>query len=301
MSIHRFHRVPLAFAALVFACQNSPPEPEPTKQPSATPANTPAQIPSGDLAGHTNASSSASATPAPKPAPTARKIEAKPVAEVPVSPDDPAKGKFTLADATKGLAGKGPIVAEIKTDKGALSCTLYDDKAPITVANFVGLARGLRPWKTPQGKWEKKHAYDGTTFHRVVKGFMIQGGDPAGTGAGDPGYVIPDEVWEDAHHDQRGLICMANKGPNTNGMQFFIMDGAAPHLDGGYTIFGKCEPDETVEALASVPVRGERSVTPTKIEKVTIKRLPKPASADGGVPAATDAGAKPKPAPSAKD
>jgi peptidyl-prolyl cis-trans isomerase A (cyclophilin A) len=256
----------------VAACEDPPPEPEslrpstPTPKPSAN----------ADLAGRAAATRATAAQPTPPPV---RKIAPKPAAEVPVSPDDPVKGKFTLAEATKGLTGKGPLVAEIKTEKGTLSCTLYDDKAPITVANFVGLARGLRPFKAPSGKWEKKHAYDGTTFHRVVKGFMIQGGDPAGTGAGEPGYVIPDEIWEDAHHDQRGQLCMANRGPNTNGMQFFIMDGVASHLDGGYTIFGKCEPDSVIEALASVPVRGDRAVTPAKIEKVTIKRLAKPTAA----------------------
>lgn len=278
------------------ACEEPPPEPEPVARP-ATPAATPA--PTG-LAGKAERT----AAPAPPPAQPAepKKLPAKPVAEVKPSEDDPLKGKFTLADATKGLTGKGALIAEIKTDHGTLSCTLYEDKAPITVANFVGLARGLRPWKTPAGKWEKKPGYDGTTFHRVVKGFMIQGGDPAGTGAGEPGYVIPDEVWEDARHDQRGLLCMANRGPNTNGMQFFVMDGVASHLDGGYTIFGKCEPDSVIEALASVPVRGERAVTPPKIEKVTIKRQAKPAGAAAPAPAGPkpDAAPTPGPAPSGK-
>jgi peptidyl-prolyl cis-trans isomerase A (cyclophilin A) len=191
---------------------------------------------------------------------------------VAVSPDDPIKGKFSLDDATKGLAGKGALTAEIKTDAGALTCELWPDKAPITVANFVGLARGLRPWKTPGGEWVKKPLYDGTTFHRLIKGFMIQGGDPAGNGSGEPGYVIPDEIWAGARHDQRGLICMANRGPNTNGSQFFIMDGVAAHLDGGYTIFGKCSPDSVVETLASSPVMGDRAVKPPKIIKVTVSR-----------------------------
>lgn len=273
---------------LLAACEEPPPEPEPVARP-ATPAATPSAA--------VGRAAPATAAPVTPPPPAKRKIEAKPVAEVKPSEDDPLKGKFSLADATKGLTGKGALVAEIKTDKGTLSCTLFEDKAPITVANFVGLARGLRPWKTPAGKWEKKPGYDGTTFHRVVKGFMIQGGDPAGTGAGEPGYVIPDEVWEDAHHDQRGLLCMANRGPNTNGMQFFVMDGVASHLDGGYTIFGKCEPDSVIEALASVPVRGERAVTPPKIEKVTIKRVAKPASAPTGAPSAPKPAA---PAPSTK-
>ncbi|MEI9949561.1 MAG: peptidylprolyl isomerase [Pseudomonadota bacterium] len=164
------------------------------------------------------------------------------------------------------------MVAEIETDQGKLICDLYDDKAPITVANFVGLARGLRPFKAPDGKWTKKPAYDGTTFHRVIKGFMIQGGDPSGTGAGEPGYVIPDEIWPGAAHDPRGLLCMANRGKNTNGQQFFITDAAAKHLDGGYTIFGKCGPDAVIEKLASVPVRGDHSETPSKIKKIVIKR-----------------------------
>jgi len=84
--------------------------------------------------------------------------------------------------------------------------------------------------------------------------------------------VIPDEVWEGARHDQRGLLCMANRGKNTNGMQFFVMDGKASHLDGGYTIFGKCAPDSVVEALASVPVSGDRSLNPTRMDKVVIRR-----------------------------
>lgn len=201
-----------------------------------------------------------------------RKVEAKPVASVQVSPDDPLKGKFTLEEATKGLTGTGKLIATIETDQGKLECELYEDKAPITVANFVGLARGLRPFKDPSGDWVKKPAYDGTVFHRIVKGFMIQGGDAKGTGSGNPGYVIPDEIWEDAYHDQRGLLCMANRGPNTNGMQFFIMDGAAPHLDGKYTIFGKCGPDSVIEAIASSEVVGDRAANPPKMKRVTVER-----------------------------
>ncbi|MGC4089729.1 MAG: peptidylprolyl isomerase [Polyangiaceae bacterium] len=103
---------------------------------------------------------------------------------------------------------------------------------------------------------------------------MIQGGDPQGTGAGEPGYVIPDEVWEDAYHSERGLLCMANRGPNTNGMQFFIMDGSSPHLDSGYTIFGKCTPGSVVEKLANTETAGDRAVKAPKIEKVSIRRVP---------------------------
>jgi peptidyl-prolyl cis-trans isomerase A (cyclophilin A) len=240
------------FVAVTGACQSTPAEPEshsvlkPAAPDSAPPA----------------------AAPDPPPMPP----EPSPAR---VSEDDPLHGKFSLDDATTGLAGKGALSAEIDTDLGKLECDLYDSKAPITVANFVGLARGLRPFKAPDGKWTKKPAYDGTTFHRVIKGFMIQGGDPSGTGAGEPGYVIPDEVWPGATHDKRGLICMANRGPNTNGQQFFITDAAAPHLDTGYTIFGLCGPDAVIEKLASVPVQGDHSVTPTKIKKISIKRKAK--------------------------
>ena len=181
-------------------------------------------------------------------------------------------GKYTLADATKGLAGTGKLVAELKTDKGTLTCELWPDKAPLTVATFVGLARGLRPWKTPAGEWVKKPLYDGTPFHRIIPGFMIQGGDPKGNGSGDPGFVVPDEIWPGAHHDERGLLCMANRGKNTNGMQFFITDGGPRHLDGGYTIFGKCTPDSVIQAIAASKVAGDRAIDPPKIVKATISR-----------------------------
>jgi peptidyl-prolyl cis-trans isomerase A (cyclophilin A) len=259
----------LSLACLVsapLACRSEPPEPTPEERPAIERNPTPEP------------------TPAPKPAepPAAEKPAAAPPAN-----GDPLAGKFTLDDAVKGLTGKGSLVAEIATGLGKLECKLFDDKAPVTVANFVGLARGLRPFKNPQGEWVKTNAYDGTSFHRVIKGFMIQGGDPNGNGSGEPGYVIPDEVWQGATHDHRGLLCMANRGPNTNGMQFFIMDGAALHLDRSYTIFGECGPDAVIEKLANVEVQRDRAVSPTKIEKVTIKRKV--------MPAAKSASAKPGP------
>jgi len=186
---------------------------------------------------------------------------------------DPLNGKWTLDDATAGLPKGAALTAAIETDLGTLECKLLPEKAPITVANFVGLARGLRPWQTPSGKWEKKKAYDGTTFHRVVKGFMIQGGDALGDGTGQPGYVIPDEIWAGAKHDRGGLLCMANRGKDTNGAQFFITDAAAPHLDKSYTIFGECSPMSLVTKIASVEMatREKPKVAP-KILKVTITR-----------------------------
>ena len=207
-----------------------------------------------------------------------------------LSPDgtDPARGKFTLAEATVDLPGSGPLVATLSTSKGDITCTLYDQKAPVTVANFVGLARGTRPWKTPEGRWVKRPAYDGTPFHRVIKGFMIQGGDPQGTGTGEPGYVIPDEIWPGAVHDKAGQLCMANRGPNTNGAQFFITDAPARHLDKSYTIFGDCHPTSTVHAIANVPRNdNDRPEDEILIKKVTITHERGGASPAASAPAAS--------------
>jgi peptidyl-prolyl cis-trans isomerase A (cyclophilin A) len=260
----------LTITSLAAGCQSAPPEPQP--DPSRAPAR------------NENATKPATTTegerqpvqvqqPQPPKQPQKRKISAKPTAPVQVSPDDPAKGKWTLEDATKGLPAGKQILATIETDLGKVECKLFDDKAPITVANFVGLARGIRPWKTPEGKWEKKPAYDGTIFHRIIKGFMIQGGDAKKDGSGEAGFVIPDEVWEDATHDRAGLLCMANRGANTNSAQFFITDAAAAHLDGGYTIFGECGPEEMVHKLASVEMAaGDSPKSPPAIKKVTVTR-----------------------------
>jgi peptidyl-prolyl cis-trans isomerase A (cyclophilin A) len=186
--------------------------------------------------------------------------------------NDPLQGVFSLKNATQDLPGTGTLVATIETSKGKLECKLLSEKAPLTVANFVGLARGIRPWKDGDS-WIKKPAYDGTIFHRIISGFMIQGGDAKGNGSGEPGYVVPDELWEGAKHDRAGLLCMANRGPNTNGAQFFITDAAAPHLDRSYTIFGECEPVSVVHDIAKVQVDGERPVSPVTITQVKISRV----------------------------
>ena len=177
-----------------------------------------------------------------------------------------------MADATSGLQGKGPLMATIRTSLGELQCELFDSKAPVTVANFVGLARGLRPFKDVSGDWVSRPLYDGTIFHRVIPGFMIQGGDPRGNGSGEPGYVIPDENWDGAKHDRAGLLCMANRGPNTNGAQFFITDAGAPHLDKNYTIFGDCSPVSVVHAIANVPSDGSKPRADVTILSIEIRR-----------------------------
>ncbi|MBS2017736.1 MAG: peptidylprolyl isomerase [Deltaproteobacteria bacterium] len=196
----------------------------------------------------------------------------------PPNPDDPLKGKFSLEDATKNIKGEGDLTAKIETSMGTFSCKLFDDKAPITVANFIGLATGERTWKDPNtGKWVNKPAYDGTTFHRVIKGFMIQGGDPKGNGTGEPGYVIKDEIWDGAKHDRIGLLCMANRGHDTNGAQFFITEEPRPNLDGNYTIFGECSPGQLVHDIAKVPTdASDKPKEPVTIKSVKITRAAKP-------------------------
>jgi peptidyl-prolyl cis-trans isomerase A (cyclophilin A) len=257
--------LPAFLAAISIAACETGKVPEPEKKPA----------PTATVAKTTGGAGGAAAEKKPRPPlrqAEFRKVSAKPVAPVVAAAGDPTKGKFGMEDALKGLPGQGKrLLADMETSVGTLQCELWPDKAPLTVANFVGLARGVRPWNE-KGKWVKKPLYDGLVFHRVVKGFMIQGGDPNKDGSGGPGYEIPDEIWEDAHHDQRGLLCMANRGANTNGSQFFIMDGAAPHLDGGYTIFGKCGPDDVIEKLASAPTVGDRAVDPPEIKKVSVRK-----------------------------
>jgi peptidyl-prolyl cis-trans isomerase A (cyclophilin A) len=252
--------------AVIAGCDSS--APEPTKATADLPATTATATSRPDLR-------PTSRPMPPRPKPGKQKVSAKPVAEIKVSADDPIKGKWSLEDATKGLPAGAVLAAAIETSMGTIECKLLDKKAPITVANFIGLARGTRPWKTPEGAWEKKPAYDGTIFHRIIKGFMIQGGDAKKNGSGEAGYVIPDEVWEDANHDRPGLLCMANRGPNTNSAQFFITDDAAFHLDNGYTIFGECGPEELIHKIAGVELaRGDKPKEPPSINKVTITRKP---------------------------
>ena len=189
--------------------------------------------------------------------------------------DDPAKGQFTLEQATKGVAGSGLLVAKIETTLGTFTCELYEKDAPVTVANFVGLARGTRPWKDPKtGKWvEKKPFYDGLIFHRVIPGFMVQGGDPLGVGTGNPGYRFEDEFSPNLKFDKPALLAMANAGPATNGSQFFITEGTPQHLSGKHTIFGVCEPASLVSKITGVK-RGPRDKPETDVvmKKVTISR-----------------------------
>src|SRR5438270_5992314 len=168
-----------------------------------------------------------------------------------------------------------PPTAIIDTTAGKLTCTLFPDKAPIGVANFIGLARGTKDWTNPNNG-KKMHGvplYNGTIFHRVIPEFMIQAGDQTGTGIGDPGYKFKNETSPDLLFDRPGRLAYANSGPDTNGSQFFVTEVAYPSLNGGYTIFGQCDDPsvELVKKIARMPRNGnDRPNDPPKISKVTI-------------------------------
>ncbi len=180
-----------------------------------------------------------------------------------------------LVTYTRAIRGKGALIATIATNQGTLHCQLFDDKAPATVANFVGLATGQKPWIDPRTNKtvRGKPFYDGLSFHRVIPHFMIQGGDPLNNGTGGPGYHFDDEVAPDLTH-QPGTLAMANAGPgtSTNGSQFFIDEVEASWLK-GYTIFGKCKEVDVVSRIAAVP-RGaaDKPEIPVAITRITIAR-----------------------------
>ena len=160
------------------------------------------------------------------------------------------------------------IQATFQTSVGEIVVKLLPEKAPKTVANFVELAEGTKEWKDPKsGQAAKRPLYDGTVFHRVIPDFMIQGGDPLGTGTGGPGYRFEDEIGPDNRFDRPGLLAMANAGPNTNGSQFFITEVPTPHLNRGHTIFG--EVTKGAELIRKIALTGNAKV---KLDKVTITR-----------------------------
>jgi peptidyl-prolyl cis-trans isomerase A (cyclophilin A) len=181
----------------------------------------------------------------------------------------------TLALAAFAAAGAQPT-AIIDTTAGKLTCKLFPDKAPIGVANFIGLSEGTKDWTSPVTH-QKKHGvplYDGTIFHRVIPNFMIQGGDPAGNGTGDPGYQFKNETSSDLKFDRPGRLAYANAGPDTNGSQFFITEVPYPSLNGGYTIFGQCD-DASVTLVKQIARMGrdsnDRPFRPVKINHITIE------------------------------
>lgn len=201
-----------------------------------------------------------------------------------VEAGDPTGGELTLAQAFEGDptladAAAGILTASFDTTMGAFDCELYEDEAPLTVANFVGLARGKRPtYDKKTDSWVTKPYFDGNIFHRVIKGFMIQTGDATNSGRGNPGYVIVDEISKKLRHDSAGVLSMANREkPNTGSTQFFITVVPTKHLDGKHAVFGKCDPKVPI-AISEVKVdkrAGDRPYEQVKINSVTISRRPK--------------------------
>ena len=256
----------------------------PAAKPAATTA-TPAAASAAKPAAAANAPGTPASPPGAKPPTPAGAATASAPSAVPA---DPAAAHLTLAQATAGLKGTGAIVATIEIAAPgkpvqALHCELYADKAPLTVANFLGLARGLRLWKDPkQGQWVKRPLYDGNLLHRVIPELLIQGGDPSCTGdpscrgvagLGDPGYTIADELRPELRFDRAGRLAMSNRGPGTGGSQFFITEREASWLTGSNTIFGQCDGTELIAQLSHVET-GSRDMpkAPLVIKRISFLR-----------------------------
>lgn len=217
-------------------------------------------------------------------------------------PDSPG------ASVPRPAVPNGPMVI-FDTTMGRMTCQFYQAEAPKTVENFIGLATGTKTWTDPttHKKMVHKPLYNGTIFHRVIPGFMIQGGDPTGTGMGDPGYTFEDEFSPTLTFDVPGRMASANSGPNTNGSQFFITTVPTPHLNNHHTIFGQCDEHSVLvaQSIADVPRNGEdKPDTDVKITKVTIVQPgqplpPDPSPAPAATPAPAAAPATATPAPTA--
>ncbi|OFW13865.1 MAG: peptidylprolyl isomerase [Acidobacteria bacterium RIFCSPLOWO2_12_FULL_67_14] len=167
------------------------------------------------------------------------------------------------------------LYAQFATTEGTFTVRLFDQEAPRTVENFVGLAEGTKPWKDPKTNQQvTRPYYDGLIFHRAIDGFMIQGGDPLGQGIGGPGYTFADEFHPRLRHDRPGILSMANRGPNTNGGQFFITLAPTPHLDDRHSVFGEVvEGMDVVRAIGSTPTDShDRPLKNVTVTSVTIER-----------------------------
>ncbi|MEX0289544.1 MAG: peptidylprolyl isomerase [Flavobacteriaceae bacterium] len=200
---------------------------------------------------------------------------------------------FALSCKTSKYADLGDgIFADIQTTKGDIIVKLEHEKTPVTVANFVSLAEGTNPFVSE--KYKERRYYDGIIFHRVMKDFMIQGGDPDGVGTGNPGYRFKDEFHDSLKHAKKGILSMANGGPKTNGSQFFITHKATPWLDGVHSVFGEVvEGMEVVDSIANVPVytepnRKNKPITEVRMNKVEIIRNGKEAKKFDAVQIMTD-------------
>jgi peptidyl-prolyl cis-trans isomerase A (cyclophilin A) len=188
---------------------------------------------------------------------------------------------FVAAAAAAGTAQKESktlakgVYAQFVTSEGNFTVRLFDQEAPKTVENFVGLAEGTKEWTDPRTNQKvKKPYFDGTIFHRVIDGFMIQGGDPLGQGIGGPGYTFADEFHPKLRHNKAGILSMANRGPNTNGGQFFVTLGPTPHLDDRHSIFGEVVDGMDVVRKIGGTKTGERDrpVKDIVVKSVKIER-----------------------------
>ena len=225
-----------------------------------------------------------------------------------IAQQTPAKPAEDLPDAPQATAAamvhpNGPTVG-MDTSMGRITCQFYEKQAPKAVANFIGLAEGAIDWTDPVTKKKQHHKryYDGTIFHRVIPEFMVQGGDPTGTGTGDPGYAFDDELDPNLNFDAPGKLAMANSGPNTNGSQFFITEQAYDSLNQHYTLFGQC--DDSSVAVVKTIARVQRDdqdkpLTPVYLSKVTIvpegQPLPAPPATTAPPAPAAPRPALPKP------
>jgi len=207
-------------------------------------------------------------------------------------PDAPSAGIVTEPLPT------GPTVV-MDTTMGRIVCKLFTKEAPITTQNFIELAEGRKDWTDPTTHrvMHGKRFYDGTTFHRVIPGFMAQGGDPSGTGMGDAGYYFNNEPTPTLTYDRPGRLAMANSGPNTNSSQFFITEVPVPQLNGGYNLFGQCD-DASVAVVIAIThtprLPSDKPVTPVVLKKVWIVRAGQPMPP---LPGAASAVHKPVPRP----
>lgn len=189
--------------------------------------------------------------------------------------DKDKKDKIEAKDKKETKSKGSAMYAVMETSQGTFKVKLFAKEAPNTVENFVGLAEGTKEWTDPKtGKKEKKPLYPGTVFHRVIKKFMIQGGDPLGNGTGGPGYQFGDEFHPELKHSKPGILSMANAGPGTNGSQFFITVEPTPWLDGKHSVFGEVvEGIDVVKKISEVKTGAQdRPAEPVVLKSVKIER-----------------------------
>ena len=203
------------------------------------------------------------------------------------------------AQASAAGQREAGLYMTFQTDKGDIACKLFEKESPVTVGKMVGLAIGKISYIDPRTKQQNRNKFfDGLTFHRVIPGFMIQGGDPLGTGTGSPGgpgFPYQNENSPGLAFNVPGRLAMANAGPNTNASQFFITVAPYPSLNGGYTIWGQCQNQDVVKAIASVQRdSSDKPLTPVHIKHVVVERVgPAPANAPEAMTGAEKPPAKP--------